>query len=96
MDLLHPTRWQKHFRRPERDVAPDLASASLRGRVESRRQEFLLRLSALSRELGVTIEGCGCCGSPFLAELPAGEAGAAGHAPIVFDREAREYLIRLR
>jgi len=29
---------------------------------------FLIGLSKLTRETGVKIGGCGCCGSPFLGE----------------------------
>ncbi len=31
-------------------------------------KEFLKRLAALSEETGITISGCGCCGSPTLSE----------------------------
>lgn len=33
--------------------------------------EFLLELSELSRRLGVYVDGCGCCGSPYLTGLGA-------------------------
>jgi hypothetical protein len=31
--------------------------------------KFLQGLEKLTRETGVSIGGCGCCGSPFLSEL---------------------------
>lgn len=31
---------------------------------------FLSELGRLSRETGITIHGCGCCGSPWLEEAP--------------------------
>ena len=33
---------------------------------EERHREFLLGLTQLTRDTGVAIGGCGCCGSPFL------------------------------
>lgn len=35
-------------------------------------KDFLTELTFLSNKYGVKIEGCGCCGSPFLAEIEAG------------------------
>lgn len=36
-------------------------------------QAFMEALSSLTREYGVRIGGCGCCGSPFLMPLEYGE-----------------------
>ncbi len=30
---------------------------------------FLEELTALSRKHGIKIDGCGCCGSPYLSDL---------------------------
>lgn len=35
---------------------------------EEREKEFLIGLAKLTRETGITIGGCGCCGSPSLDE----------------------------
>jgi len=37
--------------------------------MEDNKREFIIRLEKLTRETGVSIGGCGCCGSPFLREL---------------------------
>lgn len=39
---------------------------------KEREKEFMVGLAKLTRETGIIISGCGCCGSPFLGE--AGEA----------------------
>jgi hypothetical protein len=36
--------------------------------------EFLKRLTELTRELGVYVGGCGCCGSPWIYEIMSGES----------------------
>jgi len=48
-------------------------------------RKFLIGLEKLSRETGVTIGGCGCCGSPYLAtdmddmsDMRAGYVGSSG------------------
>ena len=33
------------------------------------KEQFLLKLEALTRETGIAIAGCGCCGSPWLEEV---------------------------
>ncbi len=33
---------------------------------DERKAEFLIGLARLTRETGVVIGGCGCCGSPYL------------------------------
>lgn len=35
--------------------------------------KFLEGLSELSNKTGITVHGCGCCGSPFLDELEKGQ-----------------------
>ena len=32
-------------------------------------KKFILGLEKLTRETGIAIHGCGCCGSPFLREV---------------------------
>lgn len=34
-----------------------------------KQEEFLVELSALSRKYRIKVDGCGCCGSPFLTEI---------------------------
>ena len=36
---------------------------------EARETEFLRKLEQITRETGIKIGGCGCCGSPFTSEL---------------------------
>lgn len=40
-------------------------------------KKFLIGLAMLTRETGVEIGGCGCCGSPFLldAKITSSESG---------------------
>lgn len=33
---------------------------------QQRKQQFLVELAALTRKHGISIGGCGCCGSPWL------------------------------
>lgn len=40
----------------------------------SNEKAFLVGLEKLSRETGVTVCGCGCCGSPFLSALKTPES----------------------
>ncbi len=35
---------------------------------EEREKEFLIGLAKLTRETGIIISGCGCCGSPSIDE----------------------------
>ena len=42
---------------------------------EAQRRDFLEGLTKLTRETGVEIAGCGCCGSPFLMPLSEDESG---------------------
>lgn len=38
-------------------------------------EEFLKKLGELTREFGIKIGGCGCCGSPFANSLENEEYG---------------------
>lgn len=38
--------------------------------------DFLQKLAALTKETGVALTGCGCCGSPFLTAAGDGEGYA--------------------
>lgn len=42
---------------------------------EESRDKFLEELTELSRKHGILIAGCGCCGSPYLAEIEPDEVG---------------------
>ena len=44
----------------------------------NKQSEFLKDLAALSRKHGITITGCGCCGSPALEDLTDLERHPAG------------------
>ena len=47
---------------------------------QQRKQQFLVELTALTRKHGISIGGCGCCGSPWLdaeAEVSDQRAGYA-------------------
>jgi len=35
---------------------------------ETKQEEFLKELTKLSLKYGITIGGCGCCGSPYLKD----------------------------
>ena len=37
---------------------------------EEMEHNFLQELTAISRKYRLAVDGCGCCGSPFLVELP--------------------------
>ncbi|WP_026949135.1 hypothetical protein [Alloalcanivorax xenomutans] len=43
-------------------------------------RRFLAGLEKLTRDTGVAVDGCGCCGSPYLTEIPAGQPIEAGYA----------------
>lgn len=47
----------------------------------AKREKFLAALTALSREHGVAIWGCGCCGSPDLVDSVLAEDGN-GNVPV--------------
>jgi Fe-S oxidoreductase len=47
----------------------------------SKQDDFIRELETLTRKYGITIGGCGCCGSPFLDTLKEAEAvPEAGYA----------------
>lgn len=50
-------------------------------------QAFLRKLSKLTRQTGITIDGCGCCGSPFLVH----DGTALGD--LYWHDEAKKYII---
>lgn len=39
-----------------------------------RQAAFLRELSELSKKYGIVVDGCGCCGSPFIYEAEEAEA----------------------
>lgn len=53
--------------------------------------EFLKELTKLSKEHGVFIAGCGCCGSPFLIEDDVSEIGDLEEGNINWDSFSEEY-----
>jgi hypothetical protein len=44
-----------------------------------KREKFIKELTELSRRHGIIIGGCGCCGSPFVRDIPKGERQNAGY-----------------
>jgi hypothetical protein len=40
---------------------------------------FLIGLEELSRKTGITIGGCGCCGSPYLQEIEGADDARSGY-----------------
>ena len=38
---------------------------------KDKKKQFLIGLEKLTRETGIIIDGCGCCGSPYLIEVNA-------------------------
>lgn len=48
--------------------------------MDAQKRKFLIGLEKLSRETGVIIAGCGCCGSPWLDTIdPQTEFEEAGY-----------------
>ena len=65
---------------------------------EEREAEFLIGLTKLTRETGIKIGGCGCCGSPWIdeasdAEMNNSEAGYGhgGADQVVWISRADDY-----
>ena len=50
-------------------------------------KDFLRDLTKLSKRTGITIGGCGCCGSPFLVH------DGAALDDLYWDDEAKKYII---
>lgn len=40
---------------------------------DDKKQQFISELTSLSQKYGLTIGGCGCCGSPWVAEMEPSE-----------------------
>ena len=65
-------------------------------------REFLDDLTQLSRAHGVTIGGCGCCGSPFFGEADKAHLGAyivgVGSSDLEFmiEEDIRDEIERLK
>lgn len=51
-------------------------------------EEFLKKLSQLTQEYGISINGCGCCGSPY---LEAGEEIVAEN--LAWNKEEGKYVV---
>lgn len=60
----------------------------------TRTEEFLSRLSELTKELKINIGGCGDCGSPWLADIE-DEALELGNE-LTWDNEAQTYGVTIR
>jgi Fe-S oxidoreductase len=51
-------------------------------------EEFLKKLSQLTQEYGISINGCGCCGSPY---LEVGEEIVAEN--LAWNKEEGKYVV---
>jgi hypothetical protein len=51
-------------------------------------EAFLHELAELSKKYEIYIDGCGCCGSPFLIE---GEPEYDGGGDLKWNKETKEY-----
>jgi len=49
-------------------------------------KKFIIGLEKLTRETGIAIGGCGCCGSPFLfkADITSEESGYSNYVEITW------------
>ena len=52
--------------------------------------KFLAELTELTKKYGITIDGCGCCGSPWCSRL---EDGAPVGDLLDWDAENQKYVI---
>lgn len=43
---------------------------------------FILELEALTRKHGISVDGCGCCGSPFLSTVDNPSCKESGYSVI--------------
>jgi hypothetical protein len=59
-------------------------------------RKFLEALSALSRQYGIIITGCGCCGSPYLTEEQVPAAGTETTVPFYAQSDGDEQVIWCR
>lgn len=55
-------------------------------------KEFINGLNDLTRKTGVTIAGCGCCGSPYLYSTKEGIEGYSYHYEIKRQEEDVENI----
>lgn len=53
-------------------------------------EEFLKELYKLSNKYGFVIDGCGCCGSPFLRDITTGNAVKWD---LEYDEEKETYVV---
>lgn len=56
-----------------------------------KKEEFLKELSKLSKKYNIYIDGCGCCGSPFLEYMGDDNMLHIFSNNITFDHKSKEY-----
>lgn len=56
----------------------------------NRLEEFLKELSELTKKYGLEICGCGCCGSPWIADLKSEFRNEDG---LYYDKKDQEYTV---
>lgn len=67
---------------------------SYENKILQRREQFLKELAALTVKYGVIIDGCGCCGSPFVYGLETtGNTDENSGDKLEWDEEKKEYKI---
>ncbi|MFF6801070.1 hypothetical protein [Streptomyces sp. NPDC012616] len=54
---------------------------------------FLDELAALTAKHGLRIDGCGCCGSPFLQRTDASETDWPAHINLAYSTHTQRYSV---